>query len=109
MGLLSPPEQSQRGTTTPALQSLSAVCGLPCSTPPRATNQDGLPQFSLALGDVASAVFHRGSRSSAPREPPSRETPPDACSADSPAIRPTRRLTKEARYPPAPPRPPPSA
>src|ERR1019366_8498294 len=97
------------GTTTPVLQFPAAVCGLPCSTPPRAINQDDLPQFSLALGDVASALFHRGSRSSALREPPSRETPLDACSADSPAIRPTRRLTKEARYQPSPPRPPPSA
>src|ERR1019366_221299 len=97
------------GSTTPVLQFPAAACGLPCSPPPRAINQAGLPQFSLALGDVASALFHRGSRSSALREPPSRETPPDACNADNPAIRPNRRLTKEARYQPSPPRPPPSA
>src|ERR1019366_1840920 len=58
------------GSTTPVLQFPAAACGLPSSTPPRAINQDGLPQFSLALGDVASALFHRGSRSSALREPP---------------------------------------
>ena len=91
--------------TSLELQALSVLISastfdLLCSARHRATDRDDCAAFSAARNGAATFESRRGSHSPAPREPASRETPPAACNADNPAIRPSRMSNSAARLEP---------